>query len=306
MWSADDDTANNPQAPYRWAAVWIPGSSPAEPQTPTTADPNGDTASWPALLTATPNVAEVLEVAVSTGDVADRFRPELLANGGISGATGASDGRIAMWADSKVAVRADGRDFGIDLRSPERQLEPGGGELQVLMAPAAPAAWIVQPTGPQGTRIWKWDYTTDELAQTTAELPQGLFPAGATRDGRLVLNNQDADTVAIAGPRPGDAVSTMQGSALAVHDDSVLIRQCTRPGDCRLTVFRSGSVRPIDTGGRERLADQVAHRAHGPLCLRPTRRRRSVVSACSGGCRDRRGDPPGPANSARHRRPREP
>jgi hypothetical protein len=213
--------------------------------------PGTDRAGWPDVLTAATR-SEVLIVAPPTGEVIRRFQPAGLADGNITGAAGAADGRISVWSGPDLVVSADGATY--ELPSLGVADTAGGGELRALFVPTASAVWITR--GSPHTTVWRWDYEMDLVEQVPVDLPTGMLPAGVTDDGRLVLNSESplvdttaSTTITTVGPGIEDEPTTFDGSALAVHRNDVLVRRCTA-GACVLEsiVVGTGATRPVDTG----------------------------------------------------------
>lgn len=223
----------------------------------TTADVPDEGAGWPEVLSATAQKPEVVVSSLATGEVTDRFAPPDLADGGLTGATGAPDGRIAAWSGAEIAVRADGVTY-------ERALVDAAeeatitGSIRVLFVPAAPVVWIVASTGAQA-QVLQWDYIRDELSPADVDLPRGSLPAGVGDDGQLVLNSADpyafnteegTPMATIVGPALSGPPLTFEGSVLAVGGDAALIGRCGDEAPCSLVAIdlASGEAAEIAVG----------------------------------------------------------
>ncbi len=216
-------------------------------------------AHWPELITATANRPEVLRVDSATGEVVGHFAPASLQDGGISGTTGAPDGRIAVWAGGRIAIEDGDEVYETTVDRPAG-LDPAiAHAVRVLFVPNAPEVWIFtavdeSATSPSGssthtTLLWRWDYAGGDPVPFDVDLGRGLFPAGVTDDGRLVLSS--SGQVVAVGPIAGEpAPPVIDGTAVAVHRGWILVRRCEEATFCALLTVEAstGRERPVDTG----------------------------------------------------------
>jgi hypothetical protein len=217
--------------------------------------PPGGAGGWPDIVSSTGQAPELVLSSLETGEITGGFAPAFLAVGGLTGAVGSADGRLAAWSGGRVVVQDDGTSYDLDLGA----VPPGGtvvaGAVRILFLPSTPAVWVVASSGGR-TQVLRWDYTSSDLPAPLAEIATGAVPAGVAADGTLVLNSEDPSvgapeavvTVVEAG-LVGEP-SAFDGAALSVGRDAALIRRCEADGTCRLHALglEAGDVEAIATG----------------------------------------------------------